>query len=284
MESTMADAMASAASPSTQAGAVPRGRFVWYDLMTTDPAAAQEFYTKLVGWTMTPFEGQPYSMWTSQDGPIGGVMELPEEARSHGAPAHWVPYVAVANVDETVEQAKGHGANVNVPPTDIPDIGRFAVLADPQGATFAVFTASSEWTGTDNPTPGTFSWHELMTTDYEKAFDFYHDLFGWEKTGAMDMGDQGGMYQMFGRSGAPAGPSGEPAMLGGMMNKPANVPMPPAWILYVMIDDADEGVEQVKAMGGQIVYGPMDVPGGDRVAQAIDPQGAVFGVHSRKKG
>lgn len=277
----MADATASA--PTVPPQAVPRGRFVWYDLMTTDPDAAKEFYTRLVGWTLTPFEGQPYWMWTTSDGLIGGVMELPEEARSQGAPSHWLPYVGVASVDETVEKAKGHGANVYVPPTDIPEVGRFAVLGDPQGATFAVFTASREWTGTDDPTPGTFSWHELMTTDYEKAFDFYQDLFGWEKTGAMDMGEQGGIYQMYGRAGA-ATPSGEPNMLGGMMTIPPGMQMPPAWTLYVMLDDVDEAAERVKQMGGQILHGPMEVPGGDRVATAMDPQGAVFGMHAKKKG
>jgi uncharacterized protein len=279
----MADATASAASASPEA--VPRGRFVWYDLMTTDPAAAQDFYTKLVGWTMTPFEGQPYSMWTTAAGPIGGVMQLPEEAQSQGAPSHWLPYVAVASVDRTVEAAQGLGATVYVPPKEIPNVGRFAVLGDPQGATFAVFTtSSSDWTGTDNPTAGTFSWHELMTSDYEKAFDFYQELFGWEKTAAMDMGENGGMYQMFGRAGAAPLPSGDPAMLGGMMNKPADMPMPPAWILYVMLDDVDDAAERVKQLGGQLVFGPMEVPGGDRVATAIDPQGALFGMHSKKAG
>jgi uncharacterized protein len=285
MESTMADATASPASASSNAKAVPRGRPVWYDLMSTDPQGSKDFYTKLVGWTTQPHEYSPeqYDMWTGSHGPIGGVMQLPKEAQDMGAPSHWLPYFAVANVDETVDRAKGHGAKVYVPPTDIPTVGRFSVLGDPQGATFAVFTASAEWTGTDEPYPGTFSWHELMTTDREKAFDFYSDLLGWEKTGAFDMGGEVGTYQMFGRAGAPATANG-PSMLGGMMNISSETPTPTAWILYVMVDDADASVERVKEMGGQILYGPMDVPGGDRVATAIDPQGAVFGMHARKQG
>jgi predicted enzyme related to lactoylglutathione lyase len=285
MEGLMPDATASAASASTQATAIPRGRMVWYELMTTDPQAAQDFYTKIVGWTITKFEGgeQPYSMWTAPDGAIGGVMELPEDARKMGAPSHWIPYVAVDDVDATVRQAKQLGATTYVEGMDIPSVGRIAVLGDPQGATFAIYRPEGEWQPVaEEPSVGHFSWHELMTSDYQKAFDFYNALFGWEKTAEMDMGEQGGIYQMFSRSGAPSTPMG-PLMLGGMMNIPPGTPMPPAWILYVMIDDVDATVERVKQLGGQILYGPMEVPGGDRVATATDPQGAVFGMHTRKK-
>jgi uncharacterized protein len=253
-------------------------RFSWYELMTTDPKAAQSFYTRLLGWGLQDFNAganEPYVMWTRSNQPFGGVMTLPEEARKMGAPPHWLAYVDVAKVDATVEQAKGLGAKVYVPPMDIPGGGRFAVLADPQGAVFGVVSSAQptpEPAEPAVPQVGEFSWHELMTTDYGAAFSFYNALFGWEKGEAADMGPMG-IYQMFGRRGRP---------LGGMMNKPPQMPAPPHWMLYIRVPDVDKAAEQVKAMGGRILNGPMDVPGGDRVVQCADPQGAAFALHQRK--
>ncbi|RPJ81944.1 MAG: VOC family protein, partial [Acidobacteria bacterium] len=232
-----------------------RGRFVWYELMTTDPTAAKDFYTKVVGWGTQDWEGSTpqYSMWTRGETPVGGLMQLPEEARKGGAPPHWLAYVAVPDVDATVEQAKGMGAMVYVPPTDIPEVGRFAVLADPQGATFAVFRSEAHEDMPDNsPQVGDFSWHELLTTNQEAAFRFYTTLFGWQKTTAMDMGPMG-VYQMYGVPGRE---------LGGMFNKPPDMPAPPHWMLYVKVDDINQATERVKSAGGQILNGPMEVPGG----------------------
>ncbi len=251
------------------------GRFTWYDLMTTDPEAAQSFYTQIIGWGAQPWEGgpMPYTMWTNQDTPIGGLMELPEDARKGGAPPHWLAYIAASDLEATVAKASGLGAQVYVPPTEIPNAGAFAVLADPQGAVFAVY-ASTEEPGPERAAKvGEISWHELATTDYQGAFGFYHELFGWNETERMDMGEAG-IYQMFGR--------GE-ASLGGMFNKPAEMPGPPFWLYYIKVDDVDRVVEQVKQLGGQVLNGPMEVPGGDRVAQCTDPQGAAFAIHTEAK-
>ena len=247
------------------------GCFVWYDLMTPDPDAAQEFYTKLIGWGTQPWEGpMPYTLWTNKDAPLGGVMDLPEDAKKGGAPPHWLAYIAVTDVDATVGQAQELGANVLVPGTEIPKAGKFAVLQDPQGAVFAVY-ASSETPATEHsPKLGDFSWHELATTDYEGAYDFYSKLFGWNLTEAMDMGEAG-TYQMYGKF---------DKTLGGMFNKPAEMPGPPFWLYYVTVPDVDSAAEQVKEMGGQVLNGPMEVPGGDKVAQCLDPQGAAFALHS----
>ena len=122
----------------------PRHRFVWYDLMTTDPAKGTEFYTQLIGWGTQPWEGpMPYEMWTNQGTPLGGVMELPEDAKKGGVPPHWLAYVNVDDVDAIVEQATGLGAKVLVPGTDIPNAGKFAVLMDLQGAAFAVYSSDT---------------------------------------------------------------------------------------------------------------------------------------------
>jgi predicted enzyme related to lactoylglutathione lyase len=254
-----------------------RGRFVWYELSTSDPAAAQRFYTAITGWGTQVFEGagMPYTMWVNGENPIGGVMQLPAELSSQGVPPHWLPYVGTDDVDETVAEATQLGARVIVPAQDIPTMGRFAVLADPQGAVFAIYKSAQDMPEPEfAPQRGDASWHELTTTDYVAAFDFYSKLLGWEKQTEMDMGG-GAKYMMYGRS-------SDSPMLGGMWNRP-DPAIPPNWMIYFKVDDADQTAERIKELGGQILNGPMEVPGGDRVAQAVDPQGAMFGIHSVAK-
>lgn len=248
-----------------------RGRFVWYELMTSDPGAAIEFYTQLIGWTTAPFEGggQEYTLWMSGEMPVGGVMRLPEEAVVGGAPPHWLAYIGTPDVDASVEEAVACGGSVIVRPTSIADVGRFAVLRDPQGVVIAAYTPAQEPPPEVTPSPGCFSWHELATTDHEAAFAFYSSLFGWEKQETMDMGDAG-VYQIYGRGGPP---------LGGMFDRSPEMPAA-AWLYYIMVDDVDRSAEVVKKLGGQVLIGPMEVPGGDRIVQCADPQGAVFALHS----
>jgi predicted enzyme related to lactoylglutathione lyase len=255
----------------------PRGRFCWHDLMTSDPAAAEGFYKEIVGWGTDIWEGgeMPYTMFTNAGTALGGVMLLPEEAKAQGAPPNWMAYVAVPSVGETVAKAKELGGTAYVEPTEIPNVGSFAVLGDPQGAVFAVFTSKEEAPDLDKPpAQGEFSWHELATTDHESAFDFYADLFGWQKTEAMDMGEAG-IYQMYGCGAFP---------LGGMYKKPAEMPAPPHWLHYIKVEDVNAAVEKVKELGGQVLNGPMEVPGGDFIAQCMDPQGAAFALHSTARG
>jgi uncharacterized protein len=247
----------------------PRGRFVWHELLTADPDAAQKFYSKVMGWGTQVFPGpEPYTMWKAGDNMVGGMMPLPPDAV---APPHWLGYVSTANVDRTADAAQQKGATIMVPPTDIPDVGRFAVLTDPFGAEFAIYQAKEGSAGPGgSPKEGEFSWHELTTSDVTAAFDFYQSLFGWEKTSAMDMGELG-VYQMFGVDGD---------TFGGMFKQPPDMPGPPSWQHYVKVDDVKRVVEVVKADGGQVINGPMEVPGGDWIANCIDPQGAVFALHS----
>jgi uncharacterized protein len=251
-----------------------RGRFVWYDLMTPDPEAAKAFYTSLLGWGTTVWEneGMSYTMWTRGETPLGGVMPLPGSAE---APPHWLAYVAVPDVAATVARASELGGKVWVPATEIPGTGSYAVLADPQGATFGVYASQSGPAGEEaDPEVGEFSWHELTTTDYAAASEFYADLFGWEKMTAMDMGPMG-IYQIYGRKGR---------TYGGMFNKTPDMPFPPNWLHYVRVDDVHRVAEKVKELGGQILNGPMEVPGGDWIAQCMDPQGTPFAVHEKKSG
>ena len=250
-----------------------KGQFVWYDLMTSDPKAAEGFYGKLIGWGTQAFDGgdNPYTMWTKNETPLGGVMELPEEARAAGAPPNWIGYVAVENVDAIAKETVRLEGSVLHPPTSIEGAGRFAVLADPQGAVFAVYAHSGEEEGPSGPPQvGQFSWNELATSDYKKALSFYSDLFGWTPQDAMDMGEAG-IYQLYGL--------GDPPM-GGMFNKPDEMPGPPMWLYYISVDDVTSAVAKVKELGGQVVNGPMEVPGGDLIAQCLDPQGVLFALHS----
>jgi hypothetical protein len=251
-----------------------RGRFLWYDLMTTDPGSAREFYGKVAGWGLEAFPnpGTPYMMFTRGGVPIGGSMLLPDEAVKMGAPSHWIAYIGTPDVDAAVTQATAGGSRTYVAPTDIPKVGRFAVLADPQGATIAFFDPSNEQPASHAPEVGDISWHELVTNDPGAAFAFYAALTGWEKTGEHDMGPMG-IYQMFGRQGF---------TLGGIFKRPPEMPAPPHWLLYIRVTDIKKSVDDVKASGGQVLHGPAEVPGEDWIAQCMDPQGALFALHQRK--
>jgi predicted enzyme related to lactoylglutathione lyase len=264
-------------------GPVSRGRFVWYDLMTPDLDSATEFYTKVAGWGTTPWDGggaedgsAPYMMWTAGEKPIGGRMKLPEEAQARGAPPHWLAYVTVPDTEAVVERTKELGGSVLMPATTMEGVGTFAVLQDPQGAVFSPYTPTGGAEGeVESPGLGEFSWHELATTDHEAAFAFYSEVFGWKKTDVMDMGGMG-IYQMF-------GPDTDGSFsYGGMYNKPAEMPAPPHWLYYITVLDIDAGVAQVQELGGKVLNGPEEVPGGDMVAQCMDPQGGAFALHAKK--
>jgi len=235
---------------------------------------AIKFYKDVIGWGTQAFEGgeMPYTMWTVGETPLGGVTTLPDEAKKMGAPPHWLAYVAADDVDALTKKATSLGAKTYVAPMDIPKVGRCSVIADPQGAVIALFKGS----GPETPRPaeatnGHFSWHELIAGEWESAFRFYSQLFGWQKTDAMDMGPMG-TYQMYGKGGR---------TFGGMMTKRKDYPAPPHWLYYVKVNDLDAALARVKTGRGQVLNGPHEVPGGDRVAQCMDPQGAAFALHGK---
>ena len=250
------------------------GRFVWHEHMTKDPKAAIAFYSEVVGWKTQPFaEGGDYVMWVGSQGPLGGVMKLPEEAAKMGAPPHWMGNVQVEDVDATAALAKKAGGKVWKEPADIPTVGRFAVLGDPQGATIAIFKPMGAMALHDDTKEGEFCWNELMTSDGAAAFTFYSELFGWKTLREMDMGPMG-TYRIYG--------VGE-KQLGGMMTTPKGAPLPPTWIYYAETRDLDAAIGRATKKGAKVMNGPMDVPGGGRIAQLTDPQGAVFALHQAPK-
>jgi uncharacterized protein len=250
------------------------GRPVWYELMTTDPAAAETFYTKVIGWTAAPFEGSPdpYTLFKRRgDVSVGGLMKKPDEMPM---PPFWSMYVAVPKFEDAVAHIKRLGGSELSPVIDVPTVGRMQMMKDPQGAAFYIIQpAPAEERPETAPEVGEGSWHELMTTDAPAAMKFYTDVFGWQPSETMDMGEMG-KYYMFNR------PHG---MIGGMMNKPPDMAnVPPHWMIYFLVPEINAAVERVKGNGGQILNGPMEVPGGDWVVNCMDPQGAAFSLHAKK--
>jgi uncharacterized protein len=248
-------------------------RFVWYELLTTDVAAAKAFYVDVVGWTTraVSMPGFVYGLFDAATGPVAGLVEMPQGLQQHAAP-HWMGYVAVADLDSTVAGVMQLGGAVRVAPTDIPDISRFAVVADPQNATLALVKGSrpSQAGAAALGTPGHVGWHELFAADWEKAFSFYSKLFGWQKTHA-DVGPTG-KYQQFATGGD---------TLGAMSTKPETLSLP-FWLYYFNVGDIEIAAKRVKDRGGEILYGPIAVPGGSWIVHCKDPQGAIFGLLDRR--
>ena len=245
------------------------GQFVWYELTTPDVEAAQKFYPRVAGWGTQAFD-RDYTMWTSGGVPFAGLFELSDEMRQQGVPPNWMPYVESSSVDETAAKAVSLGGRVVHGPVDIPGTGRFAIVQDPHGAVFGVYKPDrpgGAWDGT--PVVGRFSWHELMTTDHTAAFEFYKALFGWEKTGEMDMGG-GQTYLMFGQGGK---------MYGGIYTRPPEMAgMHPFWLLYIHVKDVAKAVAAATSAGATVHRPQMDIPGGS-IAILGDPQGAGFAFH-----
>jgi predicted enzyme related to lactoylglutathione lyase len=248
------------------------GRFVWFELLTKDPKAAIAFYSEVNGWKTQPF-GEGYTMWVGSQGPLGGVAELPAEAVKAGAQPHWIGSVQVADVDATAALCKKLGGKITSEPTDIPTAGRYAVVTDPQGASISLFKPSGAMEQHDPAKEGEVCWSELMADDGTSAFEVYAKLFGWKQLDEMDMGEMG-KYRIYGL--------GETRM-GGMMTTPEGAPMPPTWIHYFSTSDLDATLARATRLRATVVSGPMEVPGGGKIAQLTDPQGALFALHQGPK-
>lgn len=250
------------------------GRHVWSELMTSSVTGAQQFYDKVVGWTSgrhtANSQMEYYEFKRSNGAPVAGLMERPKDMPM----SIWAMYIAVPDLNAATAQLKRLGGNTLTDVITVPTVGRMQMVKDPQGAGLYIIQMESSDMGPDRaPEVGEASWLELMTTDAPAAMNFYQQMFGWQPTEAMDMGPDG-TYQMFNRGSR---------MIGGMMKKPAKLgQMPPFWTIYFRVADIDGAVERIKANGGQIMNGPVEVPGGDKIVNAIDPQGAGFSLHARK--
>jgi uncharacterized protein len=248
-------------------------RFAWYELLTTDVAAASAFYGKVVGWGAkdASTSGLAYTVVSAGDVPLGGLMELPEEGRRLGATPRWLGYVAVDGINATASQIARRGGAVLLPPTDS-NIGRVSVVADPQKATFALvdgLTYGSRQPGALDEL-GHVGWHELLAQDRNTVFDFYGELFGWQKDAAD--ADPSDFYHLFSAAGQ---------AIGGMLTKLPSVPQP-CWLYYFNVDDISAAAERVNAGGGRMLQGPIELSDNCWIARCVDPQGALFALQGAR--
>lgn len=261
------------ATPYDATSQVPAaGPFVWHDLMTAEPARSLAFYTALFGWATESREmGAAGTYTTVRAGAraFGGVVPL--EAR-HGIPSHWVSYVAVADVDATCARARAAGGRTCLPPTDIPNVGRFAMIEDPTGAIVSPIslpnTAAAERRGV--PPAGTACWHELASPDAERAADFHRAVFGWGVQHATT--SDGAPHWLFLR--------GDVAV-GGMRRTEPGGATRGQWTVHVAVDDLAQAVARATALGATLAAPPREVPGAGRVASLLDPCGAAIRLVER---
>ncbi len=249
------------------------GQFVWYEHLTKDANAAIAFYTDVVGWKTEPFgSGSGYTMWVGDDGPLGGVTAIPP-ADAKTTPPGWWGNVQVASVDATVALAKKLGGKVLKQPSNIPTVGRFALIEDPQGVRIALFRPNALMPSADASKPGAFCWSELLTSNSAAAFQFYAEIFGWKIVEERDMGPMG-VYRTFGLDSDLA--------IGGMMTTREGGP-PSMWLYYTESQDLDAAIARATKAGATVMNGPMPVPGGARIVHMMDPQGVPFAMHEAVK-
>jgi len=240
------------------------GKFVWFELISREAKKAQAFYGEVLGWKVQSASmGQfTYEMIQVGDKGIGGYVE-PRDPRQ---PAHWISYVSVENVDALVKVASANGGKVIEPPSDIPNVGRFARIADPQGAEICPFTSATDDPPDALPPAGAWMWNELHVPDAAKALQFYEKVFGFTNRGMPS--PAGGTYYILSRNGVDrAGVSTE-------MPKGAA----PHWMPYVNAQDADATLARARRLGATICVGPENIPGVGRFGVLRDPVGASLAI------
>jgi predicted enzyme related to lactoylglutathione lyase len=264
------------------ARANPTGNFIWYEMMSPDPEGSKIFYDAVVGWNIWPAvqEYNGYRMIGRSDGKFaGGMMQLSDEMKQHGARPTWLGYIHVADVDQSVASIERAGGKAYMAPFDIPNVGRVAMVADPSGAPFYLMTpttpandpnAQSDVFSVDQPQH--FRWNELSTTDQDGAIDFYTTQFGWTQEGAMPMGQMGDYRFLY----------ADGVRIGAVMRKPPQLPVS-MWTFYIGVEDIDRAAEAVRNGGGEILHGPIEIPGGEYSLNAMDPQGAPFALVGPRK-
>ncbi|OHD09467.1 VOC family protein [Sphingopyxis sp. RIFCSPHIGHO2_12_FULL_65_19] len=256
--------------------------FIWYELMTPDPAGAARFYGAVVGWTIAadrdPAAGDmDYRMIGRSDGGnAGGVLALTADMIAGGARPVWLGYLHVDDVDAAIAAITADGGAVQMPAMDLP-VGRIAMVTDPQGAPFYIMDPIPPEGGGESDVfsmtePQRVRWNELATSDPDAAIAFYKKHFGWGQDGEMPMGELGA-YRFIQRGGD---------MIGAVMPLMEGYPAP-IWSYYIGVDDIDRARAAVAANGGTITNEPMEIPGGEYAMNAIDPQGAPVGFVGPRK-
>lgn len=250
-----------------------QGRFLWHELLTTDIDQAKAFYTETLGWRTRVWE-DAHTLWMVGQRPIGGVIPMPPAMQQAGVVPHWLTYIASEDVTADCQKTAELGGKILNPGEERRGVGRLAVLADPQGAVFAVFRPEQPMQTGHSTEPMSFGWAELHTTDYEAAWQFYSKLFDWKYQRSRDLGHDVGAYLMFRHA------LGEHS-IGGMSNAAKGHQIIPHWLHYVNVDSVGQAVERIRERGGTVRNGPFQIPGESGwVAQCADPQGARFGIYS----
>ncbi|MEX2506794.1 MAG: VOC family protein, partial [Pseudohongiellaceae bacterium] len=249
------------------------GEFIWYELMTRDPDAAKAFYDDVVGWTVgepPPGGDMDYRMIAAGDGYAGGVLGLTDDMCEHGARPVWLGYIGVDDVDATAAKLREIGGSVLMPAKDIPNVGRIAMVADPQGVPFYIMRGAVEGGTSFAFKPmadGHCSWNELTTTNQDGAVSFYGQLFGWESNEAMPMGEPGD-YRFLDHHGIRIG-----AVMPRMSDSDS-----PIWTYYFHVPDINAATAKTEARGGKVLSGPHEVPGGEHIMVGADPEGVMFAL------
>jgi hypothetical protein len=254
------------------------GSFIWYELMTDDADAAQRFYADVVGWDVAAHAGAAagggdYRILSASDGGVGGLMQLDPKCHGDARPT-WLGYFGVDDVDASAAGISAAGGKVMMGPMDLPGVGRVAMVSDPQGLPFYIMRGASEASSNafDADAVGHCAWNELVTSDLAAAMDFYGTQLNIAKGDVMPMGDMGD-YQFMDHDGA---------MIGGAMKSFAPQ-QPLGWTFYFRVADVDAAHDKIASGGGKVMMDIHQVPGGDWVVIALDPQGARFGVVGARK-
>ncbi len=253
------------------------GDFVWYELITSEPEAAQEFYNAIVGWSFTGSgKNKDYREFSINNTMVGGLLPLTPEMQANGARPCWMGYIAVNDVEESAASIEKAGGAIHMAPQDIPGVGRFALVADPQGVMFYIIKSANNETSSSfastEPKVGHCAWNEVATTNPDEAVSFYSNQFGWRQEGNMDMGPLG-KYQFLYHG---------DSMIGGVMPKAPEMPVS-AWSYYFRVPEIDKAVETIKRNGGKILQEPIEIPGGEFAMAGMDPQGAAFALVGPRK-
>ena len=255
---------------------VKPGQFIWYELMTDDPARAQAFYTEVAGWTAADADSPDgdYTLFSAHGAQIAGLVAMPPQAAAVGARPSWRGYISVPDTDAASKRFTEAGGTLRFGPMDIPGIGRVVSLTDPQGAPILLFTPepSQQRNRVAPGTAGIFGWHELYAADGPSAFDFYAGMFGWTAAEAIDMGPLG-KYQIFAIDGVGAG---------GILTR-FDAAQSPQWLYYINTDSIEAAIGRVTKAGGKVVVGPQQVPGGTWIMHGQDTNGVTFAMSSTAK-
>jgi uncharacterized protein len=248
------------------------GEFCWVDLASTDFDAAKAFYADLLGWEWdaadSPEETGGYGFFTFKGKQVcgGGPVQAP------GQPSAWSSYVKVEDADEAAAKVKEAGGEVLAQPFELPnESGRMAVCQDAEGAFFAVMQQRAHKGAELVNEIGAWTWNNLMTRDLDRAKDFYGKVFGWEAIHNEAAPPDVLMWQVKGQR--------WPEGMGGLLKMGPIMPVevPPHWQVYFLVPDVDAAIETTKGGGGNLLFGPQEVPVG-KLAVLTDPQGANFAL------